>query len=291
MASASEQAVVVSDLSSFRRSGSIPLGGVPDQVLNANGKLYAVCGVSQTVVHIDALRRTITGKIAVGGRVAGAALTTDGKYLAVATTQPAAVILIDTGTDAIVRRTALPGTARAIAAAGAQVAVLLDPTPTGTALSTVLARVSVPDATLLGVSHPGAGALTALGYRKDGETIFVAAPESRQIISLDAASGTVLARLPVPIRPARFCVDGTGGQIFVTGADSEAQLVIFKPYQNEIDQTLYAGHALFGMAVAPVRNRLFLSNPDAGTVTILNIETRRIEENFDPHGRQSARDY
>jgi len=278
MASASEKAVVVSDLSSFRRSGSIPLGAVPDQVLNAHGKLYAVCGLSQTVVRIDALRRTITGKIAVGGRIAGAALTSDGKYLAVATTLPAAVVLIDTGSDAIIQRTALPGTPRAIAAAGAQVAALLDSAATAAGQgASLVARVSVPDGALLGVSHPGAGALTALGYRKDGETIFVAAPDSRQIISLDAASGAVLARLPVPIRPARFCVDGTGGQVFVTGADSEAQLVIFKPYQNEVDQTLYAGHALFGMAVAPVWNRLFLSNPDAGTVTILDIDRRRVE--------------
>jgi DNA-binding beta-propeller fold protein YncE len=279
MASASEKAVVVSDLSSFQRSGSIPLGAVPDQVLNANGKLYAVCAANQTVIRMDPLRRTITGRIAVGGRIAGAALTTDAKYLAVATTLPAAVILIDTGTDAIVRRTALPGTPRAIASSGAQVAVLLDSAApaAGRAASSLLARVSVPDAALLGVSGIGAGAVTALDYRKDGETIFVAAPDSREIISLDAASGAVLARLPVPIRPARFCVDGTGGQVFVTGADREAQLVIFKPYQNEIDQTLYAGHALFGMAVAPVRNRLFLSNPDAGTVTILNIDTRRIE--------------
>ncbi len=277
MASGSEKAVVVSDLSSFRRSGSISLGTVPDQVLNANGKLYAVCGASQTVVHMDPLRRTITGKIAVGGKIAGAALTTDGKYLAIATIEPAGVVLIDTGTDTIKQRTSLPGIPRAVAAASTQVAVLMDSLRDEQPASSVLARISIPEAALLGVSRIGAGAVTALGYRKDGETIFVAAPDSRQIISLDAASGAVLARLPVPIRPARFCVDGTGGQVFVTGADNEAQLVIFKPYQNEIDQTLYAGHALFGMAVAPVRNRLFLSNPDAGTVTILNIETRHIE--------------
>src|ERR1019366_382333 len=107
-------------------------------------------------------------------------------------------------------------------------------------------------------------------YRRDGETLFAAASDSRQIVSLDAATGAVLARLPVPIRPARFCVDGTGGQVFVTGADRDAQLMIFSPFQNQVDQTLYAtGHALFGMAVAPIRGLLFLSNPDAGEVTIV----------------------
>jgi DNA-binding beta-propeller fold protein YncE len=84
-----------------------------------------------------------------------------------------------------------------------------------------------------------------------------------------------LARLPVSIRPSRYCVSGDGGQVFITGADREGQLVIFSPYQNQVDQTLYAGRALFGMAVAPVRNLLFLSNPAAGDVAILDIDTRR----------------
>jgi hypothetical protein len=203
-------------------------------------------------------------------------LTADGNYLAVATSLPAAVVLIDTRTDKIVRRTTLPDSPHAIAAATTQVAVLLGSAPKQGSAPSRLARVQIPGGELLGVSFVDPGAVTALGYRKDGETIFLAATDSRQIISLQAASGSVLARLPVPIRPARFCVDGSGGQIFVTGADREAQLVIFKPYQNEIDQTLYAGQDLVGMAVAPVQNLLFLSNPDAGDVTILDIEYRRI---------------
>jgi len=136
--------------------------------------------------------------------------------------------------------------------------------------------VSVPVGELLGLSTIDAGPLGAIAYRKDDKTIFMGAVDSRQIVSLDAESGAVLARLPVPIRPVRFCADGTGGQVFVTGADREPQLVIFSPYQNQIDQTLYAGRALFGMAVAPVLNLLFLSNPEAGDVTILDIEKRRI---------------
>ena len=136
-----------------------------------------------------------------------------------------------------------------------------------------------------GVSEIDAGAVGALGYRKDGETIYTAATDARQVISVDSASGAILARLPVPIRPARFCVDGSGGQVFVTGADSDPQLVIFSPYQNQVDQTLYAGHALFGMAVAPVRKLLFLSDPDAGEVTILWIDTRHMAASIRTGGK------
>lgn len=268
MASAAEKAVVVSDLSSFRRSGSIPVGAVPNQVLSARGKVFAICHEDQTVVGIDPLRRTVTDRISLGGKIASAALTTAGDYLVVAISQPPSAVLIDTNNSKIVRRRSLPAAPGAIAAAEDQVAVIVG--------SGSLVRVSVPDGELLGLSAIAAGPLNAIAYRKDGQTIFVAASDSRQIISLDAESGVVLARLPVPIRPARFCVDGGGGQVFVTGVDRDPQLVIFSPYQNQIDQTLYAGRALYGMAVAPARNLLFLSNPDAGDVTIIEIDKRHI---------------
>jgi len=279
VASAAERAVVVGDLSSFRRSGSIPLGAVPDQVLSVRGKLFAVCPESRQIVQINPIERTIVGKAELTGKIAGVCLTTDGNYLVVATTQPDALALIDTASNRLVRRTPLPAAPRAVAASGAQAAVLLE------ANATLLARVSVPDCALLGVSAIDAGTVTALDYRNDGETIFTAASDAMQLVSLSASSGAVLARLPVPIRPARFCVNGDGGQVFITGANREPQLVIFSPYQNQVYQTLYAGHALYGMAVAPMRNYLFLSNPDAGDVTILDIYKQRVVSSIRTGGK------
>ncbi|HVW08662.1 MAG TPA: hypothetical protein VHC90_08770 [Bryobacteraceae bacterium] len=268
MASAAEKAIDIADLAEFRHSGSIPLGGIPNQVLTARGKLYVVCSAERAVVRIDPFNRKITGRIAAGGAIAGAALTSDGAFLALALSQPSAIVLIDTASDSITYRIALPHPAKSIAASAKQVAALLD--------SGDLVRVSVPEGALLGTNSSGSGSSAAIAYRKDGKTLFVGSPEIREIVSFDAMTGAMLARLPVPIRPARFCQSGDGGQVFVTGADLDARLVIFSPYQNEIDETFYAGHSLFGMAVAPVRNILFLSNPDAGDVTIVDIESRKI---------------
>lgn len=284
VASAAERAVVVGDLSSFRRSGVIPLGAAPNQVLSVRGKLFAVCPDSRQIVQINPTERSIVGHAEVTGKIAGVCLTADGNYLVAATTEPDALVLIsvgsnDTTRNQLVRRTPLPAPPRAVAASGAQAAVLLETNATS------LARVSVPDGALLGVSAIEAGTVTALDYRKDGETIFTAAPDAMQLVSLSAASGAVLVRLPVPIRPARFCVDGDGGQVFVTGANREPQLVIFSPYQNQVDQTVYAGHALYGMAVAPVRDYLFLSNPDAGYVTILDIYKRHVVSSIRTGGK------
>lgn len=274
VASAGEKAVVVTDLASFHRSGAIDMGTVPNQVLSARGKVFAVCDGNQSVVRIDPVRQTVVSKVAVGGRIVGAALTTGGDYLVVATSQPSAAVLIDTGSGKIIRRTGLAGIPFAIAAADAQAAILLASKPGSE--PDYIARLKIPDGVLLGVSATGSGPLRALNYRKDGRTIFVAAPDARQIVTLDAMTGSILARLPVPIRPARFCTDGTGGQVFVTGADREDQLVIFSPFQNQVDQTLYAGRSPFGMAVAAERNLLFLTSPEAGSVTIVDIDTRGI---------------
>lgn len=275
IASRAEQAVVVSDLASFQRSGSIPLGAAPDQVLAAQGRVFAVCTESQTIVRIDALRRTITATIPVGGKIADAALTAHGDFLIATLRQPQSLVVIEAAGGNIVHRVDLPGIPRALAVSQNQAAIVLS-APPASKESDKLLRLRLPSGEILGVSPVDAGALNAIQYRKDGQTIFVAASDARQIVSLDAESGAVLARLPVPIRPARFCVDGTGGQVFVTGADQDPQLVIFSPYQNQVDQTLYAGRALFGMAVAPVRNLLFLSNPGAGDVSLVDVDTRRI---------------
>jgi hypothetical protein len=81
MASAAERAVVVSDLSSFRRSGSIPLGAVPDQVLSVRGRLFAVCAESRNIVRIDPTQRTIIGKTEFPGTIVSVCLTMDGNRI------------------------------------------------------------------------------------------------------------------------------------------------------------------------------------------------------------------
>src|SRR6185437_15353833 len=113
------------------------------------------------------------------------------------------IVLIDTKTDKVIHETPLPGVPTAIAAATTQAAVLLN--------AATLARIHIPDGALTGISPIGASTVTALAYRKDGETIYIAAPDSRQIVSLSSVTGAVLARLPVSIRPARFCVTADGG--------------------------------------------------------------------------------
>ena len=77
----------------------------------------------------------------------------------------------------------------------------------------------------------------------------------------------------MPIAPSRFCFNGDGGQMFVTGVGEDA-VAIVSPFQNEVDQTILAGRTPYAMAVSEARNLLFVTNMESGDLTILDIETR-----------------
>ena len=63
--------------------------------------------------------------------------------------------------------------------------------------------------------------------------------------------------------------------MFVTGAGVDA-VAIVKPFQNEVDQTILAGHTPYAMAVSDSLNLLFVTNLESGDLTILDIETRAL---------------
>ena len=63
--------------------------------------------------------------------------------------------------------------------------------------------------------------------------------------------------------------------MFVTGTGADA-LAIVNPFQNEVGETILAGRTPYGMAVSEARNLLFVTNPETGDLTILDIETRGV---------------
>ncbi len=213
----------------------------------------------------------MTVKIPVGSKIAGAALTSDGKYLAVATIQPPKVVLIDTKTDKVISRNSAARRSPHDRRGSNQAAVLLPASSRSQRCSPASTFPMEPSP----ASHPSVPppwlhsntAKTPKRFSSPRRT------HADHLVQLQKRRGS---RAPAGTDSPRAVLrHWRRGQVFVTSADHEPQLVIFSPYQNQIDQTLYAGHALFGIAVAPNQNLLFLTNPDSGDVTILNIETRR----------------
>ena len=97
---------------------------------------------------------------------------------------------------------------------------------------------------------------------------------AREIVALDCESGRLLVRLPLPIYPSRFCFNADGEH--VRNGIGRRCVAIVSPFQNEVDQTILAGRTPYAMAVLERQNLLFVTNPESGDLTILDIETRHV---------------
>ena len=65
------------------------------------------------------------------------------------------------------------------------------------------------------------------------------------------------------------------GVHYVTGP-GEDSVVIVSTFQNEVEETILAGRMPGAMAVSERRNLLFVTNPESGDLTILDIENRNL---------------
>lgn len=276
IASASERGIAVADLSLFRRVTTIPLSTTPDQVLRTGNKVFVTCPEAHAFLEIDPVRLRVAAKIDVAGQIVSAAVVPavpDGDSgsdaIAVLTDRPAALHLFNPVTRRVAKRFALPPAPLGLDVTGAMAAVTVG------SLNAVV-RIPLAGGGVAGTTAIGSKC-GAIRFRKNGETILVGAPDAREIVTIDAATGGLLARLPLSFAPARFCPNGDGGQMFVTGTDGDA-IAIVNPYQNQVDQTIIAGSRPFAMTVSTIDGQelLFVTNPGSGDLTIFDIETRRL---------------
>jgi DNA-binding beta-propeller fold protein YncE len=259
----------VADLAEFRRVTTIALSQNPAQILRAGERVFATCPEAHEVCEIDPGRLTVSGRIGVAGRIVSAAVTPDGSRMVLATDQPAAIRVVDVAARRVVRSVALPDTPVGLDVSNEMAAVV-------TAGQSVV-RVSLADGKTAGATSLGwRGGL--IRFRPDGKALLAGAAERSEIASIDAASGALLARMPLTFAPKHFCfTPDNGGQMFVTGA-SDDSLVIVSPYQSEVDQTLVAGRQPSGLAITAVDDRELLCVTDAGSgdLTIFDIDSRAL---------------
>lgn len=264
VASGGDKSVAVADLAFFRRVATIPLPHAPDQLFHSGGRVFATCREGQVLVEIDPQTLRVAGRMALPGKPVAARLLGNATALIV-TDEPAALLIIDLARRHVTARLQLPGRASDLDVNQGQAAVAI---PSRNSI----ARVVLSGLKLTGATGVGVPCET-LRFRRDGKTILAGASAAREIVSIDAATGKLLARLPLPIAPSRFCFNGDGGQMFVTGTGEDA-VAIVSPFQNEVDQTILAGRTPYAMAVSDSRNLLFVTNMESGDLTILDIDTR-----------------
>ena len=112
-------------------------------------------------------------------------------------------------------------------------------------------------------------------FRFDGRQVLGADRGERRIVIVDVATRQIVVQLQLAVRPDHFCFKGDGGQLFLTGEGRDAVAVVY-PYRAEVAFTQLSGRAPGGMAASVNPDYLFVSNPSAGSVTILDIDTQRV---------------
>lgn len=266
VASGAEKEIAVADLSTFRRTATISLPCPPDQLFASDSGVYALCHEARTILEIDPGNFRVAAKTALPGKPVAARLLS-GDDMAVACEDQDALLRVDLANRRVIARRALPGPPADLDVNDSVAAVTIP------SKNSVL-RTGLPDLEIAGTTDTGVPC-TALRFRRDGKTILAGAVAAREVVALDAQSGKLLARLPVPVAPSRFCFDATGGQMFVTGAGADVLAIVYT-FQNEVAETILAGRTPDGMAVSARDNMLFVTNRDGGDLTVLDIQTRRV---------------
>ena len=272
VASGPEKEIAVADLASFRRVATIPLPCAPDQLFQFCGRVFATCREGRAMLEIDVDNFRVAGRIGLSGKPVAARLLPDARTALVLTDEPDSLLLIDLANRRVATRLPLPGTPGDLDMNGLLAAITL---PAKNAILRVaLSGSTAPELKLAGATDVGVPC-DAIRFRRDGKTILAGALAAREIVTIDAQSGRLLARLPLSVSPSRFCLNPGGGEMFVTGKGEDA-IAIVSSFQNEVEQTVLAGRTPYGMAVSEPRNLLFVSNPETGDLTILDIETRGV---------------
>ena len=263
------------DLSAFALARRIPLEGGPNTVVAHPGRpaVYVLTPESGTIYEIEVSslaikRRTRPSQSALSMRLAG-----DGRSLWVLAREPRSLIRVPLDSFRAAARIPLPYDPGDFE---------IDRRPEGRMAGVSFpdeGKVALCDLTANSVTAPlGVGARPVIaGFRKDGEHLLVGSGADRTITILDAASAKTVVRLPLPLEPANFCFLPDGGQLFVTGRGMDG-VVIVLPFSTEVGETILAGRAPGPMATwtAAPYSYLFVSNPESGDVTVMDIDTRKL---------------
>lgn len=259
VANESGNAIAVVDLSAFAFTRHIRLDDAPTAVIAdpERPRVYALAPKSGTVYEVDTEKLEVVRRVKVGPsisiRMSGRSLWILGRRT---------LTQVDTGATI-----ALPADAHDFDLSNYTELAAVSYGPAGSA-----SIVNLKERKAGGPVKVSDG-IGAVRFRSDGKGLLVADTAGRQLCVMDVEP-RVIANLPLAVRPDNLCFNDDGGQLFITGEGRDAVVVIFPYFVPQVAETVLAGHAPGAMAASATH--LFLSNPQAGDVTILDIARRRI---------------
>jgi hypothetical protein len=262
------RAIAAVNLSAFAVTRHIRIDGRPTKVVSHPVR-PSVWALTETHLHeIDPARLEFRRKVSLSGRALDVQLAPDGQSLWVLLPDKLSRLSL----DSLQPTASWPIPAEAISFS------LSRRLP----WAAVVCREAPP--LLIDAASPGLSRPLTLPYqadlahfRSDGAQILLAGTAARQASFLTVPSGQTVAHLPLAIEPRRVIAKPDGGELYLTGDGLDAVVVLY-PYLAEVGETVLAGRRPSAMAAVstPDLAYLFVANPEAGNVTILDIITHKM---------------
>ena len=261
-------AVAAVDLTAFVVTRHIRIDGSPTKVVS-HPTLPSVWALASGFLHeIDPTRLEFRRKLNLGGPALDVQLSPDGIHLWVLSAHRLSKFTAETLTPSGVWPLTGEATSFVLARREPWAAVVFGDTP----------PLLVPTA------EPGRANSIPLPYqadlahfRSDGKQLMLAGSSARHASFVTLPEGRTLAHLPLAIEPRRVASKPDGGELYLTGDGLDAVVVLY-PYLAEVGETVLAGRHPAAMAAVstPDVDYLFVANPEAGNVTILDITTHKM---------------
>ncbi len=265
VASEAEHTLSAISLERFRVTHQLRLEAAPSVVMALSDPSRVLCLLPDrgTLVETDPQAISERRRVRVGDQSVAMRLDPDGKRVWILNQSPHSLVAVDLATFRMGAKIPLPGKAASMDLYGKMSAISLP--DSGQIAIIENNRVSRIIATDI--------AQEMICFRPDGGVVMGGDPQSQVLAVADPATGRLLVKLPLPLKPRRYCYDAGGGQLFISGEGMDAVSIV-SPYQTEVGETILAGHSPAGMAV--VGDTLFVTNSDSGDVTVIDIYTRRV---------------
>lgn len=265
--------LAVVDLTTFRLWPPIPLDAAPTGLLAHphRPEVFALAAETGAIYRIDGASLAVKQRARAGNSAISMRLSPDGDALWVLYREPATLVEFPLDTLAPRRRIRLPAEPDDFDLSPDHRAAVASSTG-GAVILASLDRASIERTVDLGAPP------AIVRFQQKGAQIVAGSRSDRSLIMVDVVSGRVVVRLPIPVQPRHFCFSSDEGQLFVTGEGKDAVVIVY-PYQTEIGETILAGRAPAGMAVAKWAagdEVLLVANPETNSVTVLDIAYRKL---------------
>lgn len=266
VASAEEPSLVAIDLQSFSVKSRIPLPGPASHLISRSGRLFALIPSKNLIEVLDARTRSHVASLKLPGAPLTAVNHASGLW-AVLSGAPQLYPIDATSLRA----------GPALRLPSEPIACDISPRDPVACLTLRDGAIHFADLTARIVHPPSLvdDTLGAVRFRSDGKLALIAGIGKRQLILVDTASREIVTQLPLSLSPDHFAMNPDGGQLFITGRGHDA-VVIAYPYRTEIAQTSLSGRRPGQMATTTLPPYLYVSNPEAGSVTVFDISVQKV---------------